>query len=85
MNQSILQIVPLTLHLFGISVEFFLFAFTLLGVAMFHKHTMYVALTGLLVILIFKFLTVSDFSLIHHLVGSGEDQGEWKTLLNLAG
>jgi Na+/H+ antiporter NhaD/arsenite permease-like protein len=80
-----MQMVPMTPHLFGIPVEFFLFAFTLLGVAMFHKHTMYVALTGLLVILVFKLLTVPDFSIVHHLIGSGEDQGEWKTLLNLAG
>jgi Na+/H+ antiporter NhaD/arsenite permease-like protein len=84
-NHSLLQVVPMTPHLFGIPMEFFLFAFTLLGVAMFHKHTMYVALTGLLVIIMFKFLTVPDFSLVHHLFGSGEDQGEWKTLLNLAG
>jgi Na+/H+ antiporter NhaD/arsenite permease-like protein len=66
-------------------MEFFLFALTLLGVALFHKHTMYVALTGLVIILAFKFLTNPDFSLIHHLAGFEEDEGEWKTLLNLAG
>ncbi len=76
---------PMTPHLFGIPLEFFLFALTLLGVALFHKHTMYVALTGLIVILAFKFLTAPDFSLIHHIAGFDEDQGEWKTLLNLAG
>ena len=76
---------PLTPHLFGIPMEFFLFALTLLGVALFHKHTMYVALTGLIVILVFKFLTAPDFSLLHHLAGFEEDQGEWKTVLNLAG
>ena len=75
----------MTPHLFGIPMEFFLFAMTLLGVALFHKYTMYVALTGLIVILAFKFITVPDFSFIHHLVGFEEDQGEWKTLLNLAG
>ncbi len=72
-------------HFFGIPVEFFLFALTLLGVAMFHKHTMYVALTGLIIILAFKLLTNPDFSLVHHLTGFEEDEGEWKTLLNLAG
>ena len=71
--------------MFGIPLEFFLFALTLLGVALFHKHTMYVALTGLIVILAFKFLTAPDFSLIHHIAGFEEEQGEWKTLLNLAG
>ena len=57
----------MTPHLFGIPVEFFLFALTLLGVALFHKHTMYVALTGLVIILAFKLLTAPDFSLLHHL------------------
>jgi Na+/H+ antiporter NhaD/arsenite permease-like protein len=85
MIQPILQIEQMTPHLFGIPMEFFLFALTLLGVALFHKHTMYVALTGLIVIVTFKFLTVPDFSLIHHLAGFEEDHGEWKTLLNLAG
>jgi len=85
MIQSILQIEAMTPHLFGIPAEFFLFTMTLLGVAFFHKHTMYVALTGLMVILAFKFLTAPDFSIIHHLAGFEGDQGEWKTLLNLAG
>lgn len=85
MNQSLLQIESMHPHLFGIPVEFFLFALTLLCVILFNKHTMYVALTGLMVIVSFKFLTVHDFSLIHHIVGFGEVPGEWKTLLNLAG
>ncbi len=50
-----MQMEPMTPHLFGIPMEFFLFALTLLGVAMFHKHTMYVALTGLIVIIAFIF------------------------------
>jgi len=72
-------------HLFGIRVEFFLFALTLAGVAIFHRYTMYVALTGLFVILIFKYLTVPDFSIFHHIAGFQEEEGEWRTLLNLAG
>jgi hypothetical protein len=75
----------MTPHLFGIPVEFFLFALTLLGVALFHKHTMYVALTGLAVNFAFKLLTAPDFSIMQHLAGFEEDEGEWKTLLNLAG
>ena len=35
---------------FGIPVDFILFALTLLGVALFHHHTLMVALTGLVVI-----------------------------------
>jgi Na+/H+ antiporter NhaD/arsenite permease-like protein len=72
-------------HLFGIRMEFFLFALTLTGVAIFHRHTMYVALTGLFVILIFKYLTVPDFSIFHHIAGFQQEEGEWRTLLNLAG
>lgn len=74
-----------TPHLFGIRVEFFLFALTLVGVAIFHRYTMYVALTGLCTILVFKYLIVSDFSIIHHIAGFQEEEGEWRTLLNLAG
>ena len=74
------------LHLLsGIPLEFFLFALTLLSVAVFHRHTMYVALIGLIVILTYKLLSSPDFSLIEHLVGTGEVHGEWKTLVNLAG
>ncbi len=39
---------------FGIPVDFILFALTLLGVALFHKHTLRVALTGLVVIALYK-------------------------------
>ena len=35
---------------FGIPVDFILFALTLIGVAVFHRHTLQVALTGLAVI-----------------------------------
>ena len=38
----------------GIPVDFILFALTLLGVAVFHHHTLRVALTGLAVIALYK-------------------------------
>ena len=38
---------PEPLYLLGIPVDFILFALTLLGVALFHHHTLQVALTGL--------------------------------------
>ncbi len=41
---------------FGIPVEFILFALTLLGVALFHAHTLWVALAGLVVIAGYKIL-----------------------------
>jgi len=69
----------------GIRIEFILFALTLIGVAVFHRHTMYVALIGLLSILLFKFLFAPDFSLFEHIMGSPFREGEWRTLLNLMG
>ena len=68
----------------GIRIEFILFAITLIGVAVFHHKTMYVALTGLAAILIFKFV-FSDFSLSEHVVGTATKEGEWRILLNLLG
>jgi len=43
-------------QVYGIPAEFFLFGFTLLGVALFHHRTFTVALTGLLAIIAYKFL-----------------------------
>ncbi len=68
-----------------VRVEFILFGLTLLGVAIFHKKTMYVALTGLAVILSFKFLFDSHFSLYEHIFGTISKEGEWRVLLNLMG
>src|SRR6267378_3584841 len=38
----------------GIPVDFILFGFTLLGVALFHRHTLRVALAGLAIITLYK-------------------------------
>ena len=53
--------------LLGIRIEFFLFALTLLGVALFHDRTLDAALTGLTSIVLLKYLTATDFSFAHHL------------------
>jgi Na+/H+ antiporter NhaD/arsenite permease-like protein len=42
--------------LLGIPIDFILFGLTLLGVALFHRHTLQVALTGLATIAIYKIL-----------------------------
>lgn len=68
-----------------IRVEFILFGLTLIGVAIFHKQTMYVALTGLLAILIFKFIYDPNFNLATHIIGDDHHEGEWRILLNLLG
>jgi len=69
----------------GIPVDFILFALTLLGVAVFHHHTLYVALTGLAVITAYK-LGFGNFSGVPGLAGlAGLLSHEWVTLANLLG
>ena len=67
----------------GIPLDFILFAFTLLGVALFHRHTLAVALTGLATIGLYK-LAFTGFppgpglpGLVQHL------RHEWVILANL--
>jgi Na+/H+ antiporter NhaD/arsenite permease-like protein len=69
--------------LFGIPFDFVLFALTLLGVALFHRHTLYVALAGMVTIALYK-LAFTGFKagpgvagLIAHM------QHEWVILTNL--
>jgi len=69
----------------GIRLEFILFGLTLLGVALFHHYTMYVALLGLGSILYAKYVFLGDFSMMHHLFGGAGEEGEWRILLNLIG
>jgi len=70
---------------FGIPVEFVLFAATLLGVALFHKHTLKVALTGLAAITLYK-LAFTGFKAGAGLTGLGAHfLHEWVILANLLG
>lgn len=67
----------------GIPIDFILFALTLLGVALFHNATLYVALTGAVTIALYKIMFTSFKTgvgitgFLHH-VGH-----EWVTLTNL--
>lgn len=63
----LLNIIP---SILGIRLEFIFFALTLLGVALFHRHTLWVALCGLAAILIFKFAFIPDFDLREHIFGN---------------
>lgn len=69
----------------GIRIEFIIFALTLVGVALFHNHTMYVALGGLTTVLLLKFSMDSSFDFAGHIVGNDHHEGEWRTLVNLVG
>jgi Na+/H+ antiporter NhaD/arsenite permease-like protein len=67
----------------GIPVEFILFALTLLGVALFHDHTFYVALTGALTVAFYK-MVFTGFKTGAGLAGFAGHLGhEWVTLANL--
>jgi len=86
------QIIPV---IFGLRPEFILFGLTLLGVALFHRYTLTIALIGLISILLFKFIFDPAFNLSEHLFGhvaftdqilhKGMREGEWSVLLNLLG
>jgi Na+/H+ antiporter NhaD/arsenite permease-like protein len=69
----------------GIRIEFVLFAFTLVGVAVYHRYAMQIALTGLAAILSFKLLFDPSFHVVEHMLGSPDHEGEWRILLNLLG
>ncbi|MEQ1711658.1 MAG: citrate transporter [Hyphomicrobium sp.] len=69
--------------LMGIPVDFILFGLTLLGVALFHHHTLYVALTGLAAITSYKVL-FTGFKFGTGLAGLAGHMGhEWVVLANL--
>ncbi len=69
----------------GIPLDFFLFGFTLLGVALFHHHTLTVALTGLAIITLYK-LGFADFAGTPGFAGLLKLMGhEWVTIANLLG
>ncbi|RAU21310.1 citrate transporter [Paramagnetospirillum kuznetsovii] len=69
--------------IFGIPVDFFLFAATLLGVALLHNHTFQVGLTGLVTIAGYKIL-FAGFKTGTGLAGFGDHLAhEWVGLANL--
>lgn len=62
-----------------VRLEFIFFALTLLGVALFHDHTMKVAVSGLIVIVLYKLIFISGFNVAEHFTH------EWRILVNLLG
>ena len=73
------------MFVFGIPLDFILFAFTLLGVALFHHHTLKVAVTGLVVITLYKLL-FGNFAGTSGMAGLLQLLGhEWVTIANLLG
>jgi Na+/H+ antiporter NhaD/arsenite permease-like protein len=73
------------LQVLGVPVEFLLFAATLGGIALFHRHTLAVALTGLAAIVAYK-LAFAGFKTGAGLAGLGSHMlHEWVILANLLG
>jgi Na+/H+ antiporter NhaD/arsenite permease-like protein len=73
------------MSLLGIPVDFILFALILVGIALFHRHTLPVALTGLAVIVLYK-VALTGFKTGPGLEGFALHlQHEWVTLTNLLG
>jgi Na+/H+ antiporter NhaD/arsenite permease-like protein len=78
-----------------VRLEFIIFGLILLGVALFHKQTFWVAVIGLSVLLTFKLIFDPGFHLMEHIFGTtpmgeqlmdkGLRQGEWGILVNLLG
>ncbi|MFN8259086.1 MAG: SLC13 family permease [Bacteroidales bacterium] len=79
----------------GVRIEFILFGLTLISVALFHKHTFWVAIIGLTTIVFYKLIFISGYPFYEHFFGTISlkeqlihkelRQGEWGILLNLFG
>jgi Na+/H+ antiporter NhaD/arsenite permease-like protein len=75
--------VPQLVFIGGIPLDFILFALTLLGIALFHKYTLQVALTGLAVTLVYK-VAITGFKTGAGIAGFAAHMGhEWVMLANL--
>jgi Na+/H+ antiporter NhaD/arsenite permease-like protein len=78
-----------------VRVEFIIFGLILLGVALFHHYTFWIALAGVTILLLFKLFFDPGFHIAEHLLGDNDlnqqilnkhlRQGEWGILLNLLG
>ncbi|MBI3716450.1 MAG: citrate transporter [Betaproteobacteria bacterium] len=77
------EFAPTAIGIAGIPVDFILFGLTLLGVALFHTHTLRVALTGVIVISLYK-IGFTGFKSGSGIAGFATHLGhEWVTLANL--
>ncbi|MDQ6625403.1 MAG: citrate transporter [Verrucomicrobiota bacterium] len=80
---SVSPAIPLGANLFGIPIDFVLFGLTLLGVALFHHHTLRVALIGTGTIALYQIL-FTGFTAGPGLGGFGAHLAhEWVILANL--
>ena len=84
------------ISIFGIRIEFILFALVLIGVALFHNQTFWVAIIGFAVIISYKIIFDpvfhtfehffgKDYTFIQQITDKNLRQGEWSILINLFG
>lgn len=69
--------------LFNIPFEYLVLIITLTGIIIFHSRSTYIAILGLITILLYKSWWINDFSIAIHFLGDKNSSGEWKTLLNI--
>jgi len=69
--------------IFSIPVEFILFGLTLFCIALFSRYNLLIAVTGLVLIIAYRFF-LHEYDFIGHFIGA-DGHGEWKILLNLFG
>jgi hypothetical protein len=80
---SVVAMTPQDPALFAIPLDFVLFGLTLIGVAVFHHHTMRVALVGLVTISIYK-IAFTGFKTGPGMIGFlSHVEHEWVILANL--
>ncbi|MGN1281887.1 MAG: SLC13 family permease [Succinivibrio sp.] len=78
-----------TTEFYGIRYEMIIFGLMLVGVAIFYKKTMQVALLGLLALCFYKYEFIDNFSVIRLLTGYTDSNGQhvsgsWSTYVNLS-
>jgi hypothetical protein len=74
----VLSIIPISLFagndaahsIGGIRIEFILFGLTLLGVALFHNQTFWVAIIGLSSIILYKLFFIQGYPFAEHFFGA---------------
>jgi len=83
MNSAALNAVPMGPHIGPVPLEFVFFGLVLAGVALFHAHTLRIAVGGAVAIALFK-ITLSPFQTGAGLAGFARHLShEWVTLSNL--
>jgi hypothetical protein len=66
--------------IFGIPIDFILFGLTLPAVAVFHQHTMRVALAGLVTVVLYRIVLLSRHFENSRVAATSNASGAWSVL-----